>query len=344
MPDLMALWYFRKKKSMTILITGATGYIGSSLTFKLADRGHDVRILCRQKPVSPEFNRPNIAIVQGDINDKASLARAMKGVGQAYHMAAFARLWARDKDIFRRINVEGTRNVLEAAKDAGVQKLVYTSTAGVIGPSDGRPMDETRPRITGFFNLYESTKSESESIARDFTAAGLPVVITNPSRVYGPGLDSVSNPVTKIVERYLRGNWKVIPGTGHDLGSYCYVEDVVDGHIAAMDKGRGGERYIMGGVNATFNELMDTISRLSGVHHKLRHIPFLLLKIFSQVQMVKASLTGKPPLITPDWVAKYEFDWALDSGKSVRELGYRIRPLEEGIGETIAWIRKYRMP
>jgi nucleoside-diphosphate-sugar epimerase len=329
---------------MSILITGATGYIGSMLTFKLADRGHDIRILCRQKPSDPAYARPNVTVVPGDINDPSSLAKATKGVDQVYHMAAFARLWARDKDTFRRINVEGTRNVLEAARNAGVKKVVYTSTAGVIGPSNGGPMTEDRPRITGFFNQYESTKSESEALARDYSANGLPVVITNPSRVYGPGLDTVSNPVTKIVERYVKGDWKVIPGSGNDVGSYCYVEDVVDGHVGAMEKGRGGERYIMGGVNATFNELIATVSRLSGVQQKMWHLPFPLIKAFSHLQMGLASLTGRPPLITPDWVAKYEFDWALDSGKAERELGYRIRPLEEGIAETIAWIRENRRP
>jgi nucleoside-diphosphate-sugar epimerase len=327
---------------MSILITGATGYIGSSLTFKLADRGLPVRILCRNAPREKEYDRPNITVVKGDINDVASVREAMVGARQVYHLAAFARLWAKDKDTFRRINVEGSRNVLEAARIAGVEKVVYTSTAGVIGPSDEKPMTEDRPRITGFFNLYESTKAESEAIAREYSANGLPVVITNPSRVYGPGLDTVSNPVTKIIERYIKSDWKVIPGSGEDVGSYCHVEDVVDGHIGAMEKGRGGERYIMGGVNATFNELIATISRLSGVQQKMRHLPFPLIKVFSHFQMGMASLTGKPPLITPDWVAKYEFDWALDSGKAQRELGYRIRPLEQGVAETIDWLRKNR--
>jgi len=327
---------------MSILVTGATGYIGSSLTFKLADQGNEVRVLCRNRPVAKAYDRPNITVVKGDINDPASLQEAMKGVDRVFHMAAFARLWAKEKATFERINVIGTRNVLAAARDAGVRKVVYTSTAGVIGPSDDKPMTEDRERITGFFNLYESTKAASEAIAREFSKAGLPVVITNPSRVYGPGLDTVSNPVTKIVERYIKGDWKVIPGSGEDVGSYCHVDDVVDGHIGAMEHGRGGERYIMGGVNATFNELIATISRISGVKQKMWHLPFPLIKAFSHLQMGMASLTGKPPLITPDWVAKYEFDWALDSSKAQREIGYHIRPLDQGVADTIDWLRRNR--
>jgi len=327
---------------MSILVTGATGYIGSSLTFKLAGQGHDVRILCRKAPTAPEFRKPNITVVTGDIHDKRALGEAMEGVEKVFHMAAFARLWAKDKNTFHHINVEGATNVFQAALEAGVSKLVYTSTAGVIGPSNGQPMTEDRPRITGYFNLYESTKAESERRAAEFTKKGLPVVITNPSRVYGPGLDTVSNPVTKIIERYIKADWKVIPGSGDDIGSYCYIDDVVDGHIGAMEHGRPGERYIMGGVNATFNELLDTIARLSGARHKQWHVPFFALKVATKFMLFRAELTGQPPLITPDWVAKYAFDWALDSSKAQREIGYRIRPLEEGVGNTIEWIRKNR--
>jgi nucleoside-diphosphate-sugar epimerase len=328
---------------MSILITGATGYIGSALTFKLAEKGQDVRILCRKMPEQPEFRKPNIKMVLGDIHDKAALREAMSGIRQVYHMAAFARLWSKDKNTFHDINVEGAANVFQAALEAGVQKLVHTSTAGVIGPSDDKPMTEDRPRITGYFNLYESTKAESERLAAEYTAKGLPVVVVNPSRVYGPGLDTVSNPVTKIVERYIKGDWKVTPGSGNDVGSYCYIDDVVDGHIGAMEKGRPGERYIMGGVNATYNELLGTISRLSGVHNKQYHVPFFLLKLASRIMLFRAELTGSPPLVTPDWVAKYAFNWALDSSKAQREIGYAIRPLAEGIGSTIEWVRKNRM-
>ena len=327
---------------MSILITGATGYIGSSLTFKLASQGHDVRILCRKTPAEPAYRMPNIKVVIGDIHDKDALRDAMTGVSQVYHMAAFARLWAKDKNTFHHINVEGSARVFQAALEAGVSKLVYTSTAGVIGPSDSRPMTEDRPRITGFFNLYESTKAESERMAAEYTRKGLPVVIVNPSRVYGPGLDTISNPVTKIIERYIKRDWKVTPGSGNDIGSYCYIDDVVDGHVGAMEKGRPGERYIMGGVNASFNELLGTISRVSGVHNRQYHIPFLLLKAATRFMLFRAELTGKPPMVTPDWVAKYAFDWALDSSKAQQEIGYHIRSLEEGISATIAWIRQNR--
>ncbi|MBS1750282.1 MAG: SDR family oxidoreductase [Bacteroidetes bacterium] len=328
---------------MAILVTGATGYIGSKLTAKLAEQGQHVHILCRTSPTLPEFQKPNIKIFLGDITDTDSLKPAMENVDQMYHLAAYARLWAKDPSTFFKLNVKGLDNVLATAQEKGISKIVYTSTAGVIGPSKEKPMTETDPRITGFFNLYESTKSESEKVARGYAEKGLHVTILNPSRIYGPGFDTGSNPFTKIMEMYIKGNWKIIPGSGNDIGSYPFIDDVVDGHIAAMEKGRSGERYILGGVNASFNELMSLIKKYTGIDRKLKHIPFFFLDILSRLMLLNAKLTGKPPMITPDWVAKYKFDWALDSSKAIQELGYRIRPLEEGVRETIAWIKENRL-
>jgi len=328
---------------MAILITGSTGYIGSKLTATLAEKGEIIHLLCRTAPTLPEFKSPNIKIFIGDITDIDSLQPALENVDKVYHLAAYARLWAKDPSTFYKLNVKGLENVLKAAKTSGISKIVYTSTAGVIGPSKDKPMTENDPRITGFFNLYESTKSESEKLALDYSRNGLDISILNPSRIYGPGFDTGSNPVTKIVEMYMKGNWKIIPGSGNDIGSYPYIDDVVDGHIAAMEKGRNGERYIFGGVNATFNELMALIQKHSGIEKKLKHVPFFALNIVSRMMLLNANITGKPPLITPDWVAKYKYDWALDSSKAVNELGYKIRSLDEGIRLTVEWVKTNRM-
>lgn len=328
---------------MAILITGSTGYIGSKLTAKLALQGHQVHLLCRTSPTLPQFQKPNIKVFIGDITDAESIRPALENVDRVYHLAAYARLWAKDASVFHRFNVKGTENVLNEAKRSGVLKVVYTSTAGVIGPSNDKPMTETDPRITGFFNLYEETKSQAEAVAMDYAKQGLNICILNPSRIYGPGLDTGSNPVTKIVELYMKEKWKLIPGSGNDIGSYPYIDDVVDGHISAMEKGRSGERYILGGVNVTFNELMSAIKKYSGIEKKLRHIPFPVLNAVSHLMLWNAKITGKYPMITPDWVAKYKYDWALNSSKAVNELGYTIRPFEEGIKETVEWVKQNRL-
>lgn len=328
---------------MVILVTGATGYIGSKLAVRLAEGSDEVRLLCRRDPDIDAFRRPNIHIVRGDINDPESLANAMRGVQQVYHLAAYARIWAKDPSVFEKINVEGTRNVLQAARQAGVERIVYTSTAGVIGPSGDHPMREEDKRITGYFNPYEETKARAEALALDFARQGLNLCILNPSRVYGPGFDTGSNPFTKIVEMYFKGNWKITPGNGEDIGSYCFIDDVVEGHVLAMQKGRSGERYIFGGDNATFNQFMQLLKEFSGIDRKLKNVPFGMLRIFSHIQVIRARLTGKPPLITPDWVRKYDYDWALDSSKAQRELGYNIRPLRDGMAITVEWVRQNRL-
>lgn len=328
---------------MAILITGSTGYIGSLLTVKLAEQGEDIRILVRKDPELPAFRHPNIEIHKGDITDMPSLESAMKGISSVYHMAAYARLWAKEPDTFHKINVEGTRNVMEAAWNAGVSKIVYTSTAGVIGPSGEKPMTEDDPRITGFFNAYEETKTKAEQLTMGYVQRGLDVTIVNPARVYGPGLDTGSNPVTKIVELYMKRKWHVIPGNGEDVGSYCHVDDVVDGHIKAMVKGGKGQRYIFGGENATFNELIRLIRKHSGVEKKLYHLPFPLMSLVSHVMKTWSTISGTAPMITPDWVRRYDYHWELDSSKAVREIDYRIRSLDEGIKQTVEWIRKNRM-
>jgi farnesol dehydrogenase len=328
---------------MSILITGATGYLGSQLVQLLAGQGHDVRVLCRTRPSLPLFSQKSVHIAIGDIEDPSSLDRAMTGISQVYHLAAYARIWSKDKERYHNLNVTGTRNVLEAAGAAGVRKVLHVSTAGVVGPSKEKPMDEMMPRNADFFNRYESTKWASEQVCHAFSRNGLPVTIVNPSRVYGPGLDTGSNPVTKLIELYMKGRWKIIPGSGEDIGSYCYVDDVVQGLVAGMEKGRDGERYLLGGVNASFNELLRVVSRISGIYNRSWHVPFFLLEAFSYAQLFVANTTGKPPMITPDWVRKYQYHWALDSSKAQQELGYTIRPLEEGIAATVSWLRENRL-
>lgn len=328
---------------MSILITGATGYIGSHLTKSFIDKGIPVRILCRSLPKQSFFKHPCVKIIKGDVTDLDSVKRAMQHIDQLYHLAAYARIWAKHPETFYKINVEGTKNVLEAAYQAGVKAMVHTSTAGVLGPSSTSPIDENHARLVPFFNTYEETKAAAEKLVQQYVQQGMQIMIVNPARVYGPGLDTGSNPVTKIIELYLKGRWRIIPGSGEDLGSYCYIDDVVDGHIAAMEKGQSGERYIFGGVNVSFNEFIHRVKDISGDDRSMIHLPFSFLKRISFVMLAWSKLTGLSPLITPDWIKRYDYHWALNSNKAVRELGYKIRPLSEGLQNTITWLRANRL-
>lgn len=325
--------------SKRIFITGATGFIGEKLTRQLAAEGHQVVALVRSAGKARQLAFPNIETLRGDLSDTTALREGMKGAEEVYHLAAYASVWAKD-DTFERVNVEGTVNVLNAAKEMGVRKIVATSTAGVIGPAIDGPVNEETERQVDFFNDYERTKYESELIVKEYAAQGAPAVIVNPTRVYGPGPLNVSNSVTKLIKRYAAGKWKFLPGDGRSVGNYVYVEDVVQGHRLAMQNGKSGERYLLGGEDASYKQLFDIIGALSGQQHHLHKVPLKLMLGFSKLQLFLAENFGRQPMITPAWVKKYWYHWQVSSDKARRELGYEPITLERGIRKTLDWLEK----
>jgi len=321
-----------------IFITGATGYIGANLALRLANSGHTVHALCRSTSKASMLNHENIKVFKGDILDKESVACAMQSCEYAYHTAAYVRVWAKQPDTYFDINVQGTLNVLDKAVELGVKKVVVTSTAGVYGPSEKLPLDEKSVRTIDFFNEYESSKFTMEEKIQHYSRNGLSVVVVSPPRVYGPGLISESNVVTKMIKQYIEGKWHLIPGDGEKIGNYVFIDDVVNGHILAMSKGRQGEKYILGGTNASYNDFFDTLSGVSRKKYRLFKIPLSFMLAFAGFQQLLANWFSRPPLITPQWVNKYLYNWALSSNKAVSELGYKATPLAEGIQKTIKWL------
>lgn len=324
--------------SKKIFITGATGFIGQKLATTLANQGNHVVALIRSKGKAKDLNHANITFVEGDLFNIAALEVGMHETDEVYHLAAFASVWAKD-DTFSRVNIDGTLNMLNAAKKKGVKKVLVTSTAGVIGPAIDGPVNEYTPRKVDFFTDYERTKYESELKIQEYVASGQNVVIVNPTRVYGPGPLNVSNSVTKLIKQYTEGKWKFIPGDGMSTGNYVFVDDVINGHILAMEKGRAGERYLLAGEDATYHELFDTIAEIGGQKYKLYKMPLWVLLAFGKVQLFLAETFGRQPLITPGWVRKYLYKWSVSSGKAQKELGYEITPLREGIQKTVDWVR-----
>lgn len=326
---------------MNIFITGATGYVGNNLAKRLAGEGHTIHALCRSANKHSLLSHPNIKVFEGDITDAASVEAAMQNCQQVYHLAAYARVWAKDPSIFYTLNVEGTKNVLNAAIKHGIKNVVFTSTGGVLGPSNGNPVKEDDARYGNVFNEYEDTKTQAEELCKHYcNKYDIRIVIVNPPRIYGPGIESDSNAVTKLVKLYLKGKWKIIPGDGKRAGSYVHVDDVVNGHILAMQKGRSGERYILSGVNASYNEFFETLAKVTGKKVNLYKFPVPLMMIAGYGIMGYSKLTGKPPLLTPKWIKKYSYDWSLSCEKAQRELGYSYRSLEEGLQQTVDWIKQ----
>jgi len=323
---------------MKYFITGATGFIGSNLAMHLAGQGHHVRALVRNRSRSGLLEHENIELVDGTLSDTPILLQAMEGIEGVYHLAAYAKPWSPDPTRYNRINLQGTLNILEAAQKQGVSKLVFTSTAGTFGPSLNGPVNESTPRLYDFFNEYESTKFMAEKAVKDYVLKGMNISIVHPSRVYGPGVLSKSNSVTIMVKNFLKGLWRVIPGNGQKMGNYVYIDDVVEGHIAAMEKGQPGEQYILGGENASYAHFFHTIQSLSGKKYRLFKIPVPLLIAFSALQMALAGLAKRPPLLPPKWVRKYMYNWELDSTKAEKELDYHITPLKTGLLHTIHWL------
>ena len=325
---------------MNIFITGATGFIGANLAHKLANEGHTVHALVRTPSKASLLQHERILLFEGDLSNKENIAAAMATCDQVYHLAAFAQVWDKDPNTFHRINVDGCILIMEQALLAGVKRMVLTSTAGVFGPAvDGKPVSEDTPRKLPFFTEYESTKAEAEVVAQKYLPKGLEVVIVNPTRVYGPGFLSKSNAVTMMVKQYIIGKWKLLPGDGSKTGNYVYVDDVVQGHLLAMEKGRSGERYILGGSNVSYTQIFDSVKKISKKAYPLYKIPLFAMLFFARIQLFMATVFGKTPVITPKWVRRYLYDWSNSSQKAVKELGYRPTPIDDGLKLTIDWLQ-----
>ncbi len=325
--------------SRRILITGATGYVGNRLAERLIAQGEKMNLLCRTRETAGFIESDDVSLVGGNLLDKDSLLRAMKGCDRVYHLAALARVWAKQASLFYDVNVKGTENVIAAALQAGVSRVVFCSSGSTLGPSNGIPVDEDTIRSKGFFNEYETSKFIAEERALRYCRKGIDVVVVHPCRVYGPGVLSASNAVTRIVKGYLDGSWRIIPGDGESIGCYSYIEDVVDGHLSAMELGQSGERYILGGPNLSFNQLANAIMNTAGRDQLVFRIPFGLIKVFGLAEEWRANLFGAEPLVTRTWLRRYQENNSCSSDKAVRELRYRITPIEEGLKTTIDWIQ-----
>jgi farnesol dehydrogenase len=337
-----------------VLVTGATGFIGMRLVQALVDRGCRVRALSRRTdPTVPRgidgigaglWRHDAVELVRGDIIDRQSLLRGMEGCDRVFHLAAYARNWARDPKTYFDMNVQAVRNVFDAARQHGVRRVVWTSTMVTFGPTPaGVVGDEEMPRITErCYTEYERTKTIAEREALRAAAEGFPVVIVNPTRVFGPGHLTEGNTLAKLIDDYDRGRVPILLNRGVNVGNYVLVDDVVEGHLLAMEKGRLGERYILGGENVSLREFFRMIDQVSGKRHF--QIPLLSVTplVFAYLLKKRAQWFGIYPQITPGWVRTFVVDWAYSSGKAERELGYRPTPLIDGLRTTYRWLQEIR--
>jgi nucleoside-diphosphate-sugar epimerase len=321
---------------MKIFLTGATGYIGHALATQLVKNGDTVHAIVRDATKGKRLLHPAIRLFQGDITNPAAVHKAMSGCEHVYHLAAYTRLWSVNKQTFYDVNVSGTRIVLNAALQNGVRKLVYTSSCGVFGNSLKHPLSERDSRVSSFRNDYDLSKHISECMVREYVAKGLDGVIVNPSRVYGPGSTALSNPFSKIITRCLQGKIVFVPRPGNVLANYAFIDDVVQGHIAAMRYGIPGERYILGGANLTYDEVVH-VFRTEIFDPRVVSLGSFVLKGIGFLNILKCRFTGIEPDLTPNMVTRITNNAALDCSKAISQLNYRITPFRQGLRATIAY-------
>ena len=319
-----------------ILLTGATGYLGSQIARAMIERKMNFRVYVRE-PRRLDFN-PGAApceIAIGDLNGPHSLREAMRGVTHVIHTAALVKMWVRDRKDFQRVNVEGLQNVLRAAEAAGVQRVVYTSSFIALGPSADLNAGEGLRNAGPYSNEYEETKARALEWLRAEGFRKFPVVALFPGVIYGPGPQTEGNLVGGMIDQYRAGKFPGLLGDGHQRWSFSYNADVVDTHLAALERGSAGEEYVLGGDNRSLNDFFRVLADLSGVRRRIRHVPFALGTMMGAIQVARATLTSRLPQLTPGVVEIFKHDWVYSSAKAARELGYRVTPLEEGLRKTL---------
>jgi NAD+-dependent farnesol dehydrogenase len=319
-----------------ILLTGATGYLGSQIARALIERKMNFRVYVRE-PRRLEFNPGDAPceIFIGDLDGPHSLESALRGVKQVIHTAGLVKMWARDSRDFERINVAGLKNIMRAAAAAGVERVVYTSSFIAMGPSANPGASEGLRHTNRYANKYEETKARALEWLRDDGFRQFPVVALLPGVIYGPGPDTEGNLVGQMIGQYLGGKFPGLLGTGEQRWSFSYIDDVVAAHLAALDRGKVGEEYILSGDNRPLNDLFRILGELTNVRRTVRHLPFALGKMLGAAELARAKVTGRAPQLTPGVVEIFKHDWVYASDKAAKELGYQVTPLEEGLKKTL---------
>jgi dihydroflavonol-4-reductase len=320
---------------MTTLVTGATGFLGSHVARQLAARGERVRALVRAGSKSRALDGLAVERVPGDLRDAASLARAMEGVTRVFHVAADYRLWAKDPREIYESNVGGTKNMLEAAARAGVERFVYTSTVATVAiPSEGAlPNEDTRASLDDMIGDYKRSKFLAEREAQGAAEKGLPVVIVNPTTPVGPG-DWKPTPTGKIIVDFLSGRMPAFVDTGLNL---IPVEDAAAGHLLAAERGRIGERYLLGGRNLTLKEILEVLARTAGRRAPRMQIPHVVAMAAGYADQLYSRIVGREPQIPLDGVRMARHRMFVDCAKAARELGFLAGPVEAALERAVRW-------
>jgi farnesol dehydrogenase len=311
---------------MKVLVTGGTGYLGRAVVRALAARGHELVIFAR---TATQSGLPGTR-VDGDVRDLDALERAATGCDAISHSAALVSIWRRRPADFDDVNVGGLRHVLAVARARQIPRVLYTSSFVALPPRGRAAPIEA--------NDYQRTKVAADQAADDAVREGAPIVRVYPGVVYGPGSFTEGNLVGRLIGDHLKHKLPGLVGP-ENAWSYAYVDDVADGHCVALERGAIGGRYALGGTNATQQRVFEIVRQLTGRRPPPR-IPFPVATMLAAAEELRVSIFGGTPLLTRGAVEIFRHDWSLDSSEAIRDLGYRMTPLEDGIARTIASIRQ----
>lgn len=325
---------------MLSLVTGATGFIGGAVVRALLAAGTEVRVLARRDSDLRNLEGLDVEQAYGDLRDSEPLRQALRGCRHLYHVAAHYSLWAQDPSIFYDSNVTGTRLLFEAAREAGIERVVYTSTSGAIGlPPEGGPGTEETPVLPSqMVGDYKRSKYLAEQEVLKLAREGLPVVIVNPTAPIGES-DVKPTPTGQIIVDFMRGRMWAYIETGINIVD---VDDVAIGHVRAMDRGRVGERYILGNRNLSLREFFQVLSGLTGIRAPRLKLPRqLILPLAHANRWISDYVTHRPPRIPLEGVRMAKYRMHYDCTKAIRELDLPQTPVEMALDKAVRWFRKH---
>jgi dihydroflavonol-4-reductase len=324
---------------MKAFVTGGTGFIGANVVRTLLGRGATVRALCRPASSGASLAGLEVQRVAGDLRDPASLHRGMAGCDVVFHVGALYSFWVRPRQLIYDVNVQGTRNVLAAALDQGIERVVYTSSVATLGPSaDGRPADErAEASLEQIVGDYKKSKFLAEKVALEY-ASRLPVVIVNPSFPVGPW-DAKPTPTGQTILDFLKGKMPAYVDTGMNVVD---VEDVALGHLLALENGRPGERYILGGEDITMKELLGLLAEITGLPAPRIRLPYAPVLALSYLNAGLCRLVPRlTPRMTPETIRMSHHPMYFDPSKAVRELGFPQTAAREALEKAVAWFKEH---
>jgi len=324
---------------MTTLVTGATGFVGSHVARQLVSAGQSVRVLVRPNSNLEALAGLHVEYFEGDLSDQESLERAMHGIRRVFHVAADYRLWTPRPEEIYEINVEGTRKLLAAARHARVERIVYTSTVATIAvPRNGAlPNEDTQASLNEMIGHYKRSKFLAEQVAVEAVSAGVPVVIVNPTAPVGPW-DWKPTPTGRIILDFLKGKMPAYVDTGLNVAP---VEDIAAGHLLAAEKGRVGQRYILGGRNMTLKQILDALSAITGRPAPRVRLPHAVALAAGYADQWFSRLAGREPQIPVEGVKMSRHRMFVESDKAERELGYKPTSVEAALERAVTWYQQH---